>query len=382
MPFPPLCEPGAPLTDAERIRTARHLRLAGFGEDGQRRLAAAHVAVVGAGGLGSPIVLALAAAGVGTLTIIDDDDVELTNLHRQVMHRHQDVGQPKVDSAVRIAQDLAPQMRVLTRRERLTSENAATLLGGAHLVLDGTDNFATRATVAAACEELGVPLVWGVIQEFNAQVTVFWSAPPPPAQPVVLADLYPPHTVGELPSCAQVGVLGSMCLQVGALMSSEAIKLITGIGEPLLGRVAIIDVLAGTQVEVPLRPAQYTPPIPAAEQSNQTAPEQLDPSEASAAVAAGAIWLDVREPDEVAEGGIPGATLVPLRGVLADPGQIRQHDVVVICHSGARAQTAAAALNQVGKRARVLAGGMSQWPGPVQVPAQSPQPDQSHQSGE
>ena len=176
MAFPPLVEPVDALDEDERARTARHASLAGFGELGQRRLAAAHVAVVGAGGLGSPVVLALAAAGVGTLTVIDDDEVEASNLQRQVMHRVQDVGEPKVDSAVRVAADLSPRTVVHPVRAWLTADNARELLAGAHVVVDGTDTFETREAVASACEDLGVPLVWGVVQEFHAQVTVFWSA--------------------------------------------------------------------------------------------------------------------------------------------------------------------------------------------------------------
>src|SRR6478736_8096688 len=208
MPLPPLVEPIAALGDTERVRTARHSRLAGFGEISQRRLAAARIAVVGAGGLGSPVVLALAAAGVGELIVIDDDSVELSNLQRQILHRVGDVGAPKVDSAVRAAADLAPDTVVRSVREHLTPDNAARLLAGAHLVIDGTDTFETREAVASGCEDLGVPLVWGVIQEFYAQATVFWSDPPAGLPAVRLADLYPPESVGDVPTCEEVGVLG------------------------------------------------------------------------------------------------------------------------------------------------------------------------------
>src|SRR5687768_217028 len=177
MAFPPLVEPVAELADAERTRTARHRVLAGFGDEAQRRLAGAHVAVVGAGGLGSPAVLALAAAGVGTLTVIDDDVVEASNLQRQVMHRVADVGALKVDSAVRVSADLSPATVVRAVPRRITGDTACEMLAGADVVIDGSDTFETRAAVAAACEELGVPLVWGVVQEFHAQATVFWSAP-------------------------------------------------------------------------------------------------------------------------------------------------------------------------------------------------------------
>ena len=256
MPFPPLVEPVAALSADERARTARHTRLAGLGEVGQRRLAAARVAVVGAGGLGSPVVLALAAAGVGELIVIDDDIVESSNLQRQIMHRLSDVGAAKVDSAVRAARDLSPETVVRSVRERLDAGNAARLLSEAHLVIDGTDTFDTREAVASACEALGVPLVWGSVQGFDAQVTVFWSAPPAGAGPVRLSDLYPHGSVGEVPTCADVGVLGALCLQVGGLLATQAIVLIAGIGEPLLGRVLVIDGLRARQFEVPLRAAR------------------------------------------------------------------------------------------------------------------------------
>ncbi|SDH97089.1 ThiF family adenylyltransferase [Agrococcus jejuensis] len=355
MPFPPLVEPVEHLSAEEQLRTARHAVLAGFGEVGQRRLAAAHVAVVGAGGLGSPVVLALAAAGVGTITILDDDVVEASNLQRQVLHRLADVGRPKVDSAVRAAADLSPETRVEAVRRRVDADSAATLLAGADVVVDGTDTFATRAAVAAACERLGVPLVWGVVQEFHAQVTVLWSAPPVDASPVTLADLYPPDTVGEVPTCAQVGVLGALCLQVGGLMALEAVKLVTGIGEPLLGRVAVIDALRARQTEVPLRAAGATP---AATPTTPAPVPHLTPADAATARAAGATILDVREPHETAAGSIPGSVLLPLDTLLADPAAVGDGPVVVVCQRGARALQAARALRDLGVEASVLAGGI------------------------
>ncbi len=422
MPLPPLVEPVAALSDAEQTRTLRHAVLNGFGELGQRRLAAGHVAVVGAGGLGSPVLLALAAAGVGTITIVDDDLVEATNLQRQVVHRTSDVGSPKVDSAVRVAADLSPETRVRTIRERLTGDNAATLLDGADVVIDGTDTFATRRAVASACERLGVPLVWGVLQEFHAQITVFWSAPPAGAPAVVLDDLYPPDSVGEVPSCAQVGVLGALCLQAGGILAGEAIKLLTGIGEPLLGRVLVIDALRARTSEVPLRPsrttsyaddradagatasvpdtAPATASVPDTAPATASAPDasgvaarpasvaartvtpttadrkappvhfvpsvipQLTPAETRDAQAAGATLLDVREPVETAAGVIAGSVLVPLGYVLNDPAAVSaslEGPVVVVCKVGARAQHAAAALRAVGLDAAVLAGGIEAW---------------------
>lgn len=252
----PLVEPIDALTPRELIRTARHAVLAGIGDEGQRRLAAARVAVVGAGGLGSPVILSLAAAGVGELVVIDDDDVDGSNLQRQVLHRTDDIGRPKVDSAVRAAAGLSPETRVVAVRERLDAGNAERLLAGAHIVVDGTDTFATRREVAAAAESLGIPLVWGTVQEYAGQATVFWSRPPAGIEPVVLADLYPAGSTGEPPTCEEVGVLGALCVQIGGLLATEVVKLVTGVGEPLLGRVAVVDALRGRMTEVPLRPAK------------------------------------------------------------------------------------------------------------------------------
>jgi sulfur-carrier protein adenylyltransferase/sulfurtransferase len=360
MPFPPLVEPVDALSTRESARTTRHAILAGLGGLGQRRLAAAHVAVVGAGGLGSPAILALAAAGIGTLTVIDDDDVELTNLQRQILHRHADLGAPKVDSAVRVAGDLAPETAVRPARTRLTADNAAELLRDAHVVIDGSDTFDTRAAVASACEELGIPLVWGTVQGFDAQATVFWSAPPADAEPVVLADLYPPDSVGTVPSCAEVGVLGALCLQVGALLATQAILLVAGIGEPLLGRVLVIDGLHGRQSEVPLRPSRASASAPGPAPADPAVAE-LSVGEADAVREAGMTVVDVREPDETATGVIPGARLVPLAQLLADPGAAAPGPVLVVCRSGVRATRAANALRDAGVDALVLAGGMLAW---------------------
>lgn len=375
MPIPPLVEPVGALPDDERTRTARHAILAGFGEEAQRRLAAARVAIVGAGGLGSPAVLALAAAGVGTIVVIDDDEVEASNLQRQVLHRVADVGRPKVASAVRAAADLSPHTVVLTRQTRLTDANAEELLAGADVVVDGTDTFATRAAVAGACERLGVPLVWGVVQEFHAQATVFWSAPPEGVAPVRLRDLYPPETVGEVPTCAQVGVLGSLCLQVGSLLATETVKLLTGVGEPLLGRVVVIDALRGSSYEVPLRAAPEAAPAPADDRSTvrsaattalDAVPDPgpvpfVDLATALAAQAEGATLLDVREPVETAGGVLPGALEIPLARLLDDPARVGDGPVVVVCKVGVRAERAARVLRAAGVEASVLAGGMDAW---------------------
>ncbi len=259
MGLPPLVEPVAALSDAERARTVRHAALAGFGPIGQRRLAGATIGVVGAGGLGSGALLALAAAGIGRIVLIDDDVVDLSNLHRQVIHGVGDVGRPKLDSAIETIQGISPETIVVPHAVRLDEDNAESLLRGCDVVLDGSDTMATRTAVAAACEALGVPLVWGTLQEWNAQLTVFWSAPPEGLGPILLRDLFDPETTGEPPTCAAVGVLGALTVQVGALMATEAIKLVTGTGTPLFGRILFIDGLGARQREIALQPATRVP---------------------------------------------------------------------------------------------------------------------------
>jgi adenylyltransferase/sulfurtransferase len=352
MSLPPLVEPVDALSSREQLRTARHQRLAGLGSEGQRRIAAASVGVIGAGGLGAPVVLALAAAGIGRIVVFDDDDIELSNLQRQVIHRLQDVGRPKTASVVRVASDLS-ETEVRVVGTRLTHDNAAELISGVDLVLDGTDSFESREVIAAACERLAVPLVWGSVQEFAGLVTVFWSAPPEGADAVRLHDLYPPGS--EAPACSAVGVFGPMCLQAGSMMAAEALKLITGIGRPLLGRIAMIDVLAGTVREAPLRAARTTA-APAAPQSAPPAvPDVDDPADS-------AVVIDVREADEVATGMLPGARHLPLAALLGDvdavAAELAGSEVVVVCQVGMRARRAAQALRGAGVDAVVLRGGM------------------------
>lgn len=360
MPIPPLVAPLAALSAAERGRTARHTSLAALGEMGQRRLAAAHVAIVGAGGLGSPAILALAAAGVGTLTVIDDDVVELSNLQRQVIHRLDDVGAAKTASASRAAAGLSPETIVRPVRERLTPSNAVELLRGADVVLDGSDTFATREAVAAATEQLGIPLVWGAIQSFDAQITVFWSAPTAGAA-VLLRDLYPVGSADDAPTCEAVGVLGALCLQVGALMATEAIKLVAGIGEPLLGRMLVIDSLSARQIEIPLRGAATEPSPPRVVRDAAPRPRFVTVDDAREAIASGLRVIDVREPEELATGMIAGAVPLPLAELLADPLAVGAGPVLVVCAAGVRAERAARALLAVGVDATVLSGGMRAW---------------------
>lgn len=257
--LPPLVEPGPELTAEESTRSARHLNLPGFGVTGQRRLRNAQVLMVGAGGLGSPALLYLAAAGVGTLTIIDDDVVEASNLQRQVLHRAEDLGRPKAKSARDALLRLNPAGQVRSVVARLTSRNALDLFGRADLVLDGTDNFATRYCNSDAAELTGTPLVWGSVLRWQGQVSVFW-----PGRGPMLRDLFPtPPPDGSVPNCAEAGLLGVVPGVIGVTMATEAIKVICGVGDPLVGRVQLYDALTASWSTLPLRANPDRAPVTA-----------------------------------------------------------------------------------------------------------------------
>ncbi|HQD60387.1 MAG TPA: ThiF family adenylyltransferase [Propioniciclava tarda] len=247
----PLVSPGPELSDAERYRYARHLTIPEIGELGQRRLRNARVLSIGAGGLGSPALLYLAAAGVGTLGIVDSDVVEIHNLQRQVLHDEASVGVAKTTSASARLTGIDSGVRVVEHLVRLDAENAPGIFADYDVVLDCTDNFAARYVINDACVALGLPEVWAAVFRTSAQVSVFWSGVGGPQ----LRDLFP--EVPDASANAEVigaGVLGAMTGQVGAMMAAEAIKLITGAGEPLVGRVAYLDVLGARIHEIPLRP--------------------------------------------------------------------------------------------------------------------------------
>lgn len=245
--LPPLVEPGPVPGREELARYARHLALPGIGIEGQRRLAAARVLVIGAGGLGSPALLYLAAAGVGTLGVVDDDVVELSNLQRQVIHGQGDLGVAKTASAAAAIREVNPHVVVVGHRTRLTAHNALDLLEGYDLVLDGSDSFATRYLVSDAAEILGLPCVWGALHRFTGQVSTFWAAPGDEREGVTYRDVFPvPPPPGASPDCATAGVFGAVCGTIGTMMATEAIKLITGAGRSLLGRLALYDALEVT----------------------------------------------------------------------------------------------------------------------------------------
>lgn len=378
MSLPPLVEPGPVPHDLARY--SRQLVLPQLGVPGQQRLAAAKVLVIGAGGLGSPALLYLAAAGVGTLGVVDDDVVETSNLHRQVVHGTASVGRAKVDSAAAAVAALNLDVVVVRHRLRLDERNATALVRGYDLVLDGSDNFPTRYLVDDACAAAGVPLVWGCVLGFAAQVAVFWDAAP--GGGMRLRDVFPaPPAPGEVPSCEEAGVVGAVCGQAGTVMATEAVKLITGIGEPLLGRLLVMDLLRARWDVLPVRRAaaarDRAPSAPDEAPTSgpdEAVPEQRGHVSATALAAALAgpeparpFLLDVRTPDEYAAGHLAGSVNLPLPQLLAGqsvPAEGR--DIVVICRTGARASVAAGTLTGRGAlRVRVLAGGLAAWPGAV-----------------
>ena len=373
----PIVEPGGPLTARDRARFSRQTALGAVGEIGQRRLRAASVGVVGAGGLGSPALLYLAAAGVGRIGVIDGDDVETTNLARQVLHSVADVGRRKVASARDALAAIDPDIQVEARDIVLDVGNARDVLRGYDVVLDGSDNVATRYAVNDACADLGIPLVWGAVLGFDAQVSVFWSRPPR-GEGVDLRDLFPEPP--QTPSCAQTGVLGALCGQAGAVMASEAVKLITGAGEPLLGRVLVLDGLAARSREVPVRRA--APPAAGRIRSGAVSRPDAGAPRLRAPVADRGVLpasrlaerlssaerlqlLDVREPQEHATGAIPGSRLVPLADLRSGAALAALPDdepLVLYCATGARSEEAASILRAAGHDdvAR-LEGGLAAW---------------------
>lgn len=378
MRLPALVDPGADLTAEEVRRYARHLILPEVGREGQRRLKNARVLVVGAGGLGSPALLYLAAAGVGTIGVIDFDVVEESNLHRQVIHGAADVGRPKVDSAQDSVVRTNPLVTVLTHRERLTADNARDLIAEYDLVLDGTDNFPTRYLVNDVCALLGKPYVWASIFRFDGQVSVFWAGHGP-CYRCIFPEPPPP---GEVPSCAEGGVLGVLCAAMGSAQAAEAIKLIVGMGESLVGRVGIHDALRarwdylGVRADPGCVLCGDNPSITAPIDYEQfcgtglAAPAGMDLPSVSAMELARMLaddeeftLVDVREPAEREISVIKAAVSVPKSALDADGGValLPQGPLVLHCQSGVRSAQVLTTLQATGRAERHLAGGIEAW---------------------
>ncbi|HEX6346136.1 adenylyltransferase/sulfurtransferase MoeZ [Umezawaea sp.] len=379
MALPPLVEPAAELTKEEVARYSRHLIIPDVGVDGQKRLKNAKVLVVGAGGLGSPALLYLAAAGVGTLGVVDFDIVDESNLQRQVIHGQSDVGKPKAESARDSVAEINPFVKVNLHQVHLNSENALDIFRDYDLILDGTDNFATRYLVNDAAVLLGKPYVWGSIFRFEGQVSVFWDDAPG-GQGLNYRDLYPePPPPGMVPSCAEGGVLGVLCASIGSIMVTEAIKLLTGIGDPLLGRLMVYDALDMTYRTIKIRKDPESPKITelidydafcgvvSTDAQEAAAGSTITPLELKHKQDAGENFLlvDVREPHEFEIVRIPGSVLIPKDRILSGEAfaELPQDKQIVLhCKSGARSAEALAALHKAGFSDAVhVGGGVLSW---------------------
>jgi sulfur-carrier protein adenylyltransferase/sulfurtransferase len=367
------------LSSAELRRYARHLSMKEVGLPGQRRLKAARVLVVGAGGLGSPALMYLAAAGVGTLGVVDDDVVEVSNLQRQVIHGQSTLQMAKVDSARQRIADLNPYTQVVTHRTRLTAENCRQIISQYDLVVDGSDNFTTRYLVNDACFLLHKPYVWGSVFQFHGQASVFCT----PAGPCYRC-LYPEPPPPQLaPSCAEAGVFGAVCATVASVQVTEAIKLIVGNGESLAGRLWVYD---GSRAETQTRPLLKDPDcalcgsgptVHDVAEMSFTCSAPADPrspvrtisaTELSARLArrrAGEddfLLLDVREPFEWEIVRIEGARLVPKAALQESHHHLpRETEIIVCCKGGVRSEDVARVLSQDSYRVSHLEGGVLAW---------------------
>jgi sulfur-carrier protein adenylyltransferase/sulfurtransferase len=379
--LPPLVSPADGLTVDEVRRYSRHLIIPDVGMTGQKRLKNARVLCVGAGGLGSPALLYLAAAGVGTLGIIDFDMVDESNLQRQIIHGQSDVGRSKAQSARDSVLEINPHVNVVLHEERLDSDNAMRIFEPYDLIVDGTDNFATRYLVNDACVLLGKPYVWGSIYRFDGQASVFWAEHGP-----CYRCLYPePPPPGMVPSCAEGGVLGVLCASIGSIQVNEAIKLIAGIGEPLVGRLMIYDAL---EMSYRTLPVKKDPECPVCgkdptitelidyEEFCGTVSEDAQQAAAGSTITASELkamrdrgdnvfLVDVREPNEYEIVSIPGATLIPKGEFLSGAALERlpqDKRIVLHCKSGARSAECLAITKNAGFSDAVhVGGGVLAW---------------------
>ena len=378
--LPPLVEPAVDLTREEVARYSRHLIIPDVGMSGQKRLKNARVLVVGAGGLGSPALLYLAAAGVGTLGIVDFDVVDESNLQRQIIHGQSDIGRSKAESARDSIREVNPLVDVRIHAQRLDSSNVLETFGGYDLIVDGTDNFATRYLVNDGCVLLGKPYVWGSIFRFEGQVSLFWADPPAGTEGVNYRDLYPePPPPGMVPSCAEGGVLGVLCASIGSIMVTEAIKLITGIGDTLLGRLMVYDALEMSYRTIRIRRDPTAEPVRTLidydafcgvvsdDAVQAAAGSTITPTELKAKFDAGDNFMlvDVREPHEYEIVRIPGSILIPKDRILSGEALSdlpQNRPIVLHCKSGARSAEALAALHSAGFRDAVhVGGGVLAW---------------------
>jgi sulfur-carrier protein adenylyltransferase/sulfurtransferase len=390
--FPPLVEPADELTIDEVRRYSRHLIIPDVGMSGQKRLKNAKVLVIGAGGLGSPALLYLAAAGVGTLGIAEFDEVDESNLQRQIIHQQSDIGKSKAQSAKESVLETNPYVRVVLHEERLDNDNVLQVFEGYDLIVDGTDNFATRYLVNDAAYFLKIPYVWGSIYRFDGQASVFWPTAEGADAPCYRC-LYPePPPPGMVPSCAEGGVLGVLCASIGSIQVNEAIKLLTGIGTPLVGQLMIYDALEMEYRKLRVR----KDPACALCGENPTVTGLIDydnfcgaVSEEALDAAAGStisvttlehmlkeraegtrdfVLIDVREPNEAEINHIPGAVLIPkgdfLNGSALEklPPVDMGKQIVMHCKSGVRSTETLAIVKGAGYADAVhVGGGVVAW---------------------
>jgi molybdopterin/thiamine biosynthesis adenylyltransferase/rhodanese-related sulfurtransferase len=377
--LPPLVEPAAELTRDEVARYSRHLIIPDLGVDGQKRLKNARVLVIGAGGLGAPALLYLAAAGVGTIGIVDYDVVDESNLQRQIIHGVSDIGRSKAQSARDSIAEVNPLVEVRLHEVRLEPRNALNLFKQYDLILDGTDNFATRYLVNDAAVLAHKPYVWGSIYRFEGQVSVFWEDAPD-GRGLNYRDLYPEAPPpGMVPSCAEGGVLGILCASIASVMGTEAIKLITGIGEPLLGRLMIYDALEMSYRTITIRKDPSTPKITelidyeefcgvvSEEATEAAAHSAITPRELRELLDSGkkVALIDVREPVEWDINHIDGAQLIPQSLIDSGEGLAKlpqDRMPVLYCKTGVRSAEALAAVKKAGFADAVhLQGGIVAW---------------------
>jgi len=369
------------LSAQEIARYSRHLIMPEVAMDGQKKLKAAKILLIGAGGLGSPLGLYLAAAGIGKIGIIDFDVVDMSNLQRQILHGTNDVGRPKIESAAERLHDMNPEIEIETYQTRITSENALDLLRPYDIVIDGTDNFPTRYLVNDACVLLGKPNIYGSIYRFEGQASVFY----PPAGPCYRCLFREPPPPGAVPSCAEGGVLGILPGLIGCIQATEAIKLILGNGEPLIGRLLLYDALQMKFRELKIKRNTDCPMCgdnPTIKQlidyehfcgmrgEEQAATQthvipEISVEEVKARLDRGDDFdiLDVRNPEEWNICHIEGAKLIPL-GEL--PNRIHEldptRDIVVHCKSGARSAKAVTLLRDAGfQKIHNVTGGITDW---------------------
>jgi sulfur-carrier protein adenylyltransferase/sulfurtransferase len=368
----------AALSREELVRYSRHILLPQVGEEGQRALKRARVLLVGAGGLGSPAALYLAAAGVGTMGLVDFDTVDLSNLQRQILHGSAGIGGSKLDSARDRLRDINPEVHIEPYATRLSSENALEIARGYDLIIDGTDNFPTRYLINDTSVLLGIPNVHGSVFRFEGQASVF-GADGGPCYRCLFREPPPPHLV---PSCAEGGVLGVVPGLVGTIQATEAVKLILGLGDTLVGRLLLIDVLAMSFRTIAVRkdpecPACGTREITelidyedfcsggAAQESVAGGVSEIQPAQLADRIARGEQLeiIDVREPYEWQIGHIPGARLVPLSTIADEiPRLDKKRTIILYCKVGARSLYAAQQLAKAGASdVRNLAGGIVRW---------------------